>query len=48
MSKWVIRMFCRFICVKPRETNVQRMQYSMLEVHSLMSAKRLCATGMFV
>ena len=23
---------CRFICVKPRETNVQRMLYGMLQV----------------
>ena len=39
---------CRFICVKAHETNVPRMLYSMLKVHSSMSAKSLCATDMFV
>ena len=32
-----------FICVKPDETNVQRMLYSLLQVHSSMLAKSLSA-----
>ena len=39
---------CRFICVKAHETNVPRMLYSMLEVHSSMSAKSLRATDTFM
>ena len=39
---------CRLICVKPCETNFQRMLYSMLYVHSSMSAKSLSATDMFM
>ena len=30
-----VHVFCRFIRVKPHETNVQRMLYSMLHVSSL-------------
>ena len=39
---------CRFIRVKARETNIQRMLYSMLEVHSSISDKSLCATDMLM